>query len=252
MPVQKNDPTGQCVSRGHPCICQTGSPNALCPFHALQRHQKRLAHVFPNTPTDQLPFIPSDTGTFIAKADTMKIFSLAIEVTGTPLTRPGPHGEPLPRYGEHVCRVSGAQFLSRLRYSFEAIQLIGRWGSDAVKRYIQEAPLTATPSNSLTPTSSQQTDIRDLVRTELERLCNSWWILSSHSNTAHIPAVPETSQNNRCVPCVVGTMAQPNTTRPSADLRNHCVASASGPQTKMTMVPPLRTKSLEPTRFPND
>jgi len=34
LPVQKNDPTGLCVTRGHPCICKTGEPNALCPFHA--------------------------------------------------------------------------------------------------------------------------------------------------------------------------------------------------------------------------
>ena len=49
-----------------------------------------------------------------------------------------------------VCKVSGAQFLSRMGYSLEDIQLIGRWGSDAVKRYIQEAPLAATPMNSET------------------------------------------------------------------------------------------------------
>ena len=197
LPVQKNDPTGQCVSRGHPCICQTGSPNALCPFHAMMRHQKRLNHVFPQLHPDHIPLIPSDDGNFVTKADIMKIFSSAIETSGTPLTRPGPHGEPLPRFGEHVCRVSGAQFLSRTGYSMEAIQLIGRWGSDAVKRYIQEAPLTATPSQPSTVTPNTPVDLPQLVRAELERLCNSWWIVSSHSNTAHIPAVPETAQNTR-------------------------------------------------------
>ena len=106
LPVQKNDPTGLCVTRGHPCTCKTGEPNALCPFHAMQRHMKRINHLFRNTPSEHLPLIPTDAGEFATKAHIMKIFSSAIGLTDTPLTRPGPRGEPLPRFGEHVCRVS--------------------------------------------------------------------------------------------------------------------------------------------------
>ena len=196
LPVQKNDPTGLCVTRGHPCACKTGEPNALCPFHAMQRHMKRINHLFRNTPPEHLPLIPTDAGDFATKAHIMKIFSSAIGLTDTPLTRPGPRGEPLPRFGEHVCRVSGAQFLSRMGYSLEAIQLIGRWGSDAVKRYIQEAPLAATPSHMVPSALPLTSNLQELVRTELTRLCNSWWIISQ-SGTAHIPAVPETAQNAR-------------------------------------------------------
>ena len=196
LPVQKNDPTGLCVTRGHPCICKTGEPNALCPFHAMQRHMKRIHHLFRDTPPEHLPLIPTDEGDFATKSHIMKIFSSAIGLTETPLTRPGPRGEPLPRFGEHVCRVSGAQFLSRMGYSLEAIQLIGRWGSDAVKRYIQEAPLAATPSHMVPSTSPPTSNLQELVRTELTRLSNSWWIISQ-SGTVHIPAVPETAQNTR-------------------------------------------------------
>ena len=149
-----------------------------------------------------------------------------IALTDTPLTRPGPHGEPLPRFGEHVCRVSGAQFLSRLGYSLEAIQLIGRWGSDAVKRYIQEAPLAATPNHIIAPQSTDRPDIQQLVRTELERLCNSWWILNQHSNTAHIPAVPETAQNTRwrtlCGWHYGSAIYQKTFTRPTENLCRKC------------------------------
>ena len=81
-------------------------------------------------------------------------------------------------------------------YSLEAIQMIGRWGSDAVKRYIQEAPLAATPSHMVPSTSPPTSNLQELVRTELTRLCNSWWIISQRG-TAHIPAVPETAQNTR-------------------------------------------------------
>ena len=148
LPVQKNDPTGQCVSRGHPSICRHRHSNALCPYHAILRHTKRLAHLFPSQQLDQLPLIATDDAEFPSKKDILRIFSTSIELRNTPLTRPGPMGEPLPRFGEHVCRVSGAEFLSRMLYSLEAIQLIGRWGSDAVKRYIQEAPLASTPVTS--------------------------------------------------------------------------------------------------------
>jgi len=106
LPVQKNDPTGLCVTRGHPCTCKTGEPNALCPFHAMQRHMKRINHLFRNTPPEHLPLIPTDAGDFATKAHIMKIFSSAIGLTDTPLTRPGPKGEPLPRFGEHVYAVS--------------------------------------------------------------------------------------------------------------------------------------------------
>lgn len=118
----------------------------------MQRHMKRLHHVFRDTPAEHLPLVPTDDGNFASKSDIMKLFSSAIALTDTPLyTRLGPHGEPLPRLGERVCRVSGAQFLSRMGYSLEAIQLIGCWGSNAVKRYIQEAPLAATPSHMIQP-----------------------------------------------------------------------------------------------------
>ena len=53
-------------------------------------------------------------------------------------------GANIERFGEHVFRVSGAQFLSRRNVQVYLIQLLGRWGSDAVFRYIQEAPLSLT------------------------------------------------------------------------------------------------------------
>ena len=72
----------------------------------MQRHMKRINHLFRNTPPEHLPLIPTDAGDFATKAHIMKIFSSAIGLTDTPLTRPGPKGEPLPRFGEHVYAVS--------------------------------------------------------------------------------------------------------------------------------------------------
>jgi hypothetical protein len=43
----------------------------------------------------------------------------------------------------HVCRVSGAQHLAMLGFDIVLIQLMARWASELVLRYIAEAPLGA-------------------------------------------------------------------------------------------------------------
>ena len=44
----------------------------------------------------------------------------------------------------HALRVTGAQGLARAGLSLHAIQLLGRWGSNAVLLYVRQAPLYAT------------------------------------------------------------------------------------------------------------
>lgn len=234
LPVQKNDPTGLCVTRGHPCICKTGEPNALCPFHAMQQHMKRIHHLFRDTPPEHLPLIPTDEGDFATKSHIMKIFSSAIGLTETPLTRPGPRGEPLPRFGEHVCRVSGAQFLSRMGYSLEAI-LIGRWGSDAVKRYIQEAPLAATPSHMVPSTSPP-----------IHPTSKNWCVPNSHAFAIPGGSLAKVEQSTyqpylrrHRIPdgehSAVGTTAQPHIKRPGIDQLTTFVGNVSVIWRTMTM-----------------
>ena len=152
LPIQKNDMTGMCVARAHRCICslrrrntQQFDPKILCPHHTIHRHLSFLQEHWPDDFSPDFPLFPSESGTPMQKEQVIRCFQTAIAATGTPLTRPGPGGNPLPRFQQHVCRVSGAQFLTRLGYTLEAIQLIGRWGSDAVKRYVQESALDATP-----------------------------------------------------------------------------------------------------------
>ena len=41
----------------------------------------------------------------------------------------------------HTLRVTGAQGLARLGLELWAIQLLGRWGSDAVQTYVRAVPL---------------------------------------------------------------------------------------------------------------
>ena len=60
------------------------------------------------------------------------------------LTRPGPDGlGEVQRFGGHVLRVAGAQFLTRLMVPLSTVMLLGRWGSRAIERYVQDAALNS-------------------------------------------------------------------------------------------------------------
>ena len=192
LPIQKNDTTGMCVSRGHNCVCERSHTNPVCPHCAMVRHEKRVRSLFPRS--DTVPFIPEPDGSHPSKANIIQIFRRAIQSTGTQLLRPGPGGTQANRFSEHVCRVSGAQFLTRLGYSIEAVQLIGRWGSDAIKRYIQDSPLMRPQHISQIRTEDH---IRQLVRDQMTKSYNQFWIIHSSSGITHIPAIAETCIDNR-------------------------------------------------------
>eukprot|EP00435_Cladocopium_sp_Y103_P058647 s456_g20.t1 len=72
----------------------------------------------------------------------VQFFRMTIAAAGVSLTRPNQDGCETERFSGHVCRVSGAQWLSRLGMPLNQVQLLGRWNSTAVERYVQLAPLT--------------------------------------------------------------------------------------------------------------
>ena len=89
LPVQKTDPTGACVSRGHSCLCKTAPHlKALCPHHAVLRHLATLRKWFP-TQMDLpvgMPLIPSPDGTTISQTQIVQLFRDTIQRTGTTWT----------------------------------------------------------------------------------------------------------------------------------------------------------------------
>jgi len=87
------------------------------------------------------PLFPARDGSTLAKKNTVLAIRGVIERTGTPLERPDGAGGLRQRFGEHVLRVAGAQFLARSGLDLILIQLFARWGSNAVLRYVQDAPL---------------------------------------------------------------------------------------------------------------
>ena len=203
LPVQKTDSAGACVARGHSCICQSARHfQRICPHHAMKRHLDRMLRRFPaqfRLPQG-MPLIPNAAGHTISQDQLIQIFRDTIQLTGTTMERPGPAGDPRPRFSQHTCRVSGSgQFLTRLGYSLEAVQLIGRWGSDAIKRYIQEAPLQLQRvANPRAPAPSEMTSqhLRNLVQREVQALQHQYWICNPMTKVCHVPAVPETCIDN--------------------------------------------------------
>ena len=119
LPVQKTDTAGACVARGHSCICNSARHyHRICPHHAMTRHIDRMRRRFPdkfNLPQG-MPLIPNADGNTISQDQLIQIFRDTIQLTGTTMDRPGPTGETRPRFSQHTCRVSGAQFLTRLGY----------------------------------------------------------------------------------------------------------------------------------------
>ena len=54
-------------------------------------------------------------------------------------------GRTMEKFGGHCLRVAGAQFLAAAGIQLSLIQLLGRWSSSAVERYVQSAPLSIVP-----------------------------------------------------------------------------------------------------------
>ena len=101
--------------------------------------------------------VPNASGHTISQDQLIQIFRDTIQLTGTTMERPGPAGDPRPRFSQHTCRVSGAQFLTRLGYSLEAVQLIGRWGSDHQTLH-PRSPIAAPTCSQPQGTSTHRDD----------------------------------------------------------------------------------------------
>ena len=162
LPVSKVDPTARGCHRSHACICErrhdpgcyrSGDEallftpmqrcdcslgrHPLCPYHAALRCAVRLRQ----------------SGRWHAKAPLcgdgqgpptkLQIIWLA-RVFAWVLCEGDLRDWPrqvLQRWAQHAFRVAGAQLFARAELDLHVIMLIGRWGSSAICRYVQEAAL---------------------------------------------------------------------------------------------------------------
>ena len=127
LPCSKTDTRGVGVERTLLCSCKV-SPSeyarTLCPAHACKALLRRARNL-------RSEFLFSDEA---GNPWGARCFGRAV----------GSHLGPVARrevgwsWGGHSCRRGGAQFLARTGASLATIQWMGRWGSDAVLRYLQE------------------------------------------------------------------------------------------------------------------
>ena len=133
--ASKTDTVGNLVTRTHRCCCGV-LHSGICPYHTAAAYVKN----FKGDPKD--PLFAKIPGVELEKSETVEIIRQVLLKHGVPLTRPGPDGlHPEQRFGGHVLRVAGSQFLTRLKVPLPAVMLIGRWGYRAIERYVQDVAL---------------------------------------------------------------------------------------------------------------
>ena len=189
LPASKTDTEARGVARAHGCCC-TGPIPASCPFHAVKLQIDRLRRLFPARwsaagPDDDLPLFPAADGTAVLKDKMVATIVEAARRLKVPTITPD-HSA---RVSGHSLRVTGAQGLARAGVDVWAVQLLGRWGSNAVLEYIREVPLEL--SASWASRAARAHTLEDLLRTRaLATSSSSPSASSSSSRPAPLPSVP--------------------------------------------------------------
>ena len=125
--MSKVDPTALGAVRSLSCAC----PAVLCPVRLLQQVLGVGAAVLGTSASDDAPLVVTSQGAPVSKAGVVRCLRGLVERCG---------GDPAAVSG-HSPRVSGARFFAAAGSPVWLIQIHGRWGSDAVLRYVQEAAL---------------------------------------------------------------------------------------------------------------
>ena len=170
FPRSKTDTKAEGVSRTHGCCCTSSgeallpelplrqAPHPLCPFHCAIAYCQWWAL---QTKSTDGPLIPGNLDEPVPHAHICKQIAVAVRQVGVDLRSARPcdvHTATIA--AEHALRVLGAQFMCRMGIDVYMIQLMGRWGSSAILRYIQDAPLQRqiwVASNAIAALSTQHT-----------------------------------------------------------------------------------------------
>ena len=138
LPASKTDQRATGVSRAHGCSCD-GAPRFDCPAHAAWDQATMIKQVFGEVSGD-FPFFPNEFGQHCTKESMAASFVAAAEHLGVPTESASG------RITGHSLRATGAQGLAAAGLELWAVQLLGRWGSMAVRSYVKEAHLEQAES----------------------------------------------------------------------------------------------------------
>ena len=177
---EKADPTARGCHRTHACICsrkhdpdcnRTGDEallftplqqcscslgrHPLCAFQAALRCSVRLRKK--DLWSSKAPFFGDGNGP-PTKTQVVWLARVFAWVLREGDLKRWPR-QVLQRWAQHAFRVAGAQLFARADLDLHVIMLIGRWGSSAICRYVQEAAIamrtSALPSSSQAPRQGQ-------------------------------------------------------------------------------------------------
>jgi len=142
LPASKTDAAALGVARSHACVC-FGSAQPNCPTHALWDQQLLLRTLFADRHADgmpdmSLPLFPDVRGRAVSKRAMSDTIRHAAALLGMQMETPDGMGF----VGGHSLRPTGAQGLTRLGLDSWSVELLGRWGSATVRRYIREAAIS--------------------------------------------------------------------------------------------------------------
>ena len=171
LPASKSDQAALGVARTHGCCCSS-VPLRRCPVHSAWDQLLILEEKFPSSfktrgnddkevppvcVDEGLPLFPAVDGSTCAKEAVTETIVQAAKFLAVPLEVP----DQSERVSGHSLRATGAQGLARAGLELWAIQLMGRWGSDAVKLYVRDAFIEA--SEGWARKVVGQTDLSELV-----------------------------------------------------------------------------------------
>ena len=205
LPASKNDQAALGASRAHSCKCvRVVRPD--CPAHAVAFQFMWLQRAFPARFTDgrpdlDLPLFPDALGRAAEKSAMTATIVHAARALGVVDLADGSE-----RVSGHSLRSTGAQGLIRLGWRHDAVQLMGRWESEAVKRYTRlaalESPVTlpaalsdlcGIPLSDVPPTDSAPSPSAE---PEPAIPTPETWILNSETGMYHLPG--RESDRARC------------------------------------------------------
>ena len=139
LPATKSDPLALGKTRSWGCTCNDDADDPQvqpCPYHSMVAQQGAVSSVLGlDLPSlENVPVFPTMEGSVCTKEAVVQTVQEIARLLGlTPTQASAITG--------HVCRVSGAQHLAKLGFDIVIIQLMARWASGLVLRYVAEAPL---------------------------------------------------------------------------------------------------------------
>ena len=160
LPSSKADWVALGATRSHSCCCPGNISDPVCPYHALSA-QLEFASSLPRGRW----LFPTLSGDQPSKAGWVSTFEWVASQVGEPLETP----TGARRFTGHSARATGAVHLAKTQVELWRIQLFGRWGSEAFKLYVRNAPLTqlhllAQESSVQTALSAARAELASLVK----------------------------------------------------------------------------------------